>query len=102
MKLFLVEGNYKNPIPLGGLKLDNLMKKYLDIIREETKDERILFFGMKKDLTGTLLIMKGKDIEEIEKVTKSDLLYKKHILVYNIKEFICKEYNEKFNDWFSI
>lgn len=100
MQLFLVEGRYNNPIPAGGVDLDYLIDEELKKIRKRIKDEDILFWGIKENLSGLFFVMKAKDKEEVELFVKNDLLYEKGIVTYKIEKFMCRGCDEKFKYWF--
>ncbi len=98
MRYFFVEGKFNNPIPVGGVKLDSLVKTHLKRINDEMKEGRILFTAYKKDNSGLVLFMKAEEKKDVEKFMYEDPLYKNKVQLYRIIELSIKDVNEKISD----
>lgn len=99
MKYFLVEGKFNNPIPVGGVKLDSLVKEHLKRLNNEVKEGRILFTSSKKDNSGVIFFMKAEERHDVDKFIAEDPLYIKEVQFYTVIELSIKDVDEKIADW---
>lgn len=100
MKYFLVEGTFNNPIPIGGVELDKVMKKHLKYLDTNVDKGKILFTGPKENNDGIILIMKAKSLEDVEKFVEGDSLSLLKVQRYRVKEFKMKSCQPFMESWF--
>ena len=99
MRYFLVEGKFNNPIPVGGSKLDLLVKEHLKKLNNEVKEGRILFTSSKKDNSGVVFLIKAEKRQDVDSFLDEDPLNKNEVQFYKVTELLIKDVDEKIKDW---
>lgn len=95
MKYFVVESIIKNP----NLMNDKILKEHIEYTKYAMEKGLILISGLKKDMSGSMFIMKSSDVKDIEDYLKNEPLKIEKIQDYTFKEFEPHYFNGD-SKWF--
>ena len=96
MNLFIVSINYQASLK----EIDAHMKEHMVFLKEYYASGHFLVSGRKVPRTGGIVIVKGKDEKEIERIMKSDPFCKKKLATITITEFQASQQAEILKEFF--
>lgn len=96
MKYFVIEGKLKNTSPID----NNLMNEHIAYSNTAIDKGLILTSGLKSDVSGGLLIMKAKSINDIETYLSNEPLKLAGLQEYRIIEFQPHYVQAGASNWF--
>ena len=99
MKYFMLEGTFKNPIPVEKAEFEKLIKEHLSFLQKGFEQGWILVSGPKANRNGGIIIVKGTSLEEIEKYFSADPFA--DVQEYHIVEFELHDCQEMVRNWFN-
>ncbi|MPN50642.1 hypothetical protein SDC9_198274 [bioreactor metagenome] len=100
MKYFIVEGTFKETLPVGKDELQKAIREHLAFLQKGLDEGNILVSGPKVDVGGGIIIMKGESQEEIETYLSKDPLKILRIQEYRILEFKVHDCQPMLKEWF--
>lgn len=100
MKYFIVEGTFKEKIPLGQDELQKAIEDHLAFLQKGFDEGFILVSGPKVGVGGGIIIVKGQSLEEIENYISQDPLKISDVQEYKFLEFKLHSCQPMLNEWF--
>ena len=100
MKYFVVEGTFKEPLPVDRAALGKLIQEHQAYLEQGFQQGFILFSGPKPAKNGGFIIMKADSVDTAELYLAKDPLKTAGIQEYRTSEFDLHKCQPETNSWF--
>jgi Uncharacterized protein conserved in bacteria len=100
MKYFVIEGTFKNPVPVEKKELEIAIADHLAYLQKGLDGGWILFSGPKEGTGGGIIICKMSSYEEVEEYIAKDPLKVSGVQDYRIVEFKKYKCQTPVSEWF--
>ncbi|MBU0486646.1 MAG: hypothetical protein KKA07_03625 [Bacteroidetes bacterium] len=102
MKYFIIEGTFRNPLPIGKEELTQAIARHIAYLQKGFDEGWILTSGPKAAGGGGVIVMKAKSQEIVESILASDPFTNLGVQNYRIIEFRFHDGQPGVKEWFGV
>jgi uncharacterized protein YciI len=101
MKFFIIEGTFKDPIPVSSEDLKKTISEHLVFLQKGFEEGWILVSGPKADTGGGVIVAKAQRVEDLKEYFSKDPLLTTGVQDYRFIEFRLHECQDITTGWFA-
>lgn len=100
MKFFIIEGTFKEPVPIVHEELEKVIAGHLVFLQKGFDEGWILVSGPKARSGGGIILSKALSLEVVEEFLSNDPLQASGVQDYKIIEFRLHDCQDTIKEWF--